>query len=411
MNSGLVEAFAGLESALCEVRKESVNVWQCHEDDVVDLTRRNHVAVTKLQFCGLDLVTEARQRSIPDRQAATSPQNWLAGLLHLPPGEAKRRVRVAEALTHRYRDTAAAFAEGTIDEDQADAICTLVDGLPACATHEQKRAAEAFLLDQSRVLNADGLRACRKRMHDVIDPDGSLERERDAKEKRAVHFRNHGDGTQTCSWRGTDEVIAKLKAAMDPLAAPRPEVDGEKDERTPAQRRADAMADIIDLVLRTDVLPKQRGNRAHLLVTISEESLRSGRGFGTTASGEDLTAAAIRRIACDAKITPIYVDGNGVPLAVGRTRRTVTPAQWAALVIRDKGCIFPGCDRPASWCEAHHRIPWEDGGPTDLDNTLLLCDHHHDVIHHDRWEVEFGPDGHPQVLPPAWIDASRTPQA
>ena len=197
---------------------------------------------------------------------------------------------------------------------------------------------------------------------------------------------------------------------MDPLAAPRPEVDGQKDERTPAQRRADGMADIVEKVLRTDVLPKQRGNRAHLLVTITEKNLRTGRGFGTTGSGEDLTAAAIKRIACDAKITPIYVDGNGVPLAVGRTRRTVTPAQWAALVIRDRGCIVPGCDRPPNWCEGHHRIPWEEGGPTDLDNTLLLCGYHHDVVHQGEWAVEFGEDGHPQVIPPDWIDASRTPR-
>jgi Domain of unknown function (DUF222) len=372
--------------------------------------RRQHVVVSRLQFFGLDWLTESRQRSVPDRAGATSPQNWLSALLTISPSEAKRRVRVAEALTNRYRATAAAFAEGIVDEDQAAAICSLVDGLPSCATHEQKQQAETFLLAQSRVLDADGLRACRKRMHDLIDPDGSLERERDAKDKRAMHIRNHGDGTQTCSWRATDEIIAKLKAATDPLAAPRPESNGDKDDRTPGQRRADAMADLLEPALRGDNLPRKRGNRAHLLVTIPEENLRTGHGFGVTATGEDLTAAAIRRIACDAKITPIRIDGNGVPLAVGRTRRTVTPAQWAALVIRDRGCIFPGCDRPASWCQAHHVIYWEDWGLTDLDNLVLLCDHHHDVVHHRDWAVEFGEDGHPQVIPPDWVDASRTPR-
>jgi hypothetical protein len=104
------------------------------------------------------------------------------------------------------------------------------------------------------------------------------------------------------------------------------------------------------------------------------------------------------------------VDGNGVPLAVGRTRRTVTPAQWAALIIRDKGCNFPGCDRPAGWCQAHHVIWWEDWGLTDLDNMVLLCDHHHDSVHHHGWDVTFAPDGLPQVIPPAWVDQSRTPR-
>jgi Domain of unknown function (DUF222)/HNH endonuclease len=410
MSSRLVDAFADFECALSGLRKESENVWQLPENDVVDLIRRHHVAVAQLQYLGLDWVIEARQRSVPDRHGATSPQNWLAALLALSPPEAKRRVRVAEALTNRYRATASAFAEGEIDEARAEAICTLVDGLPSCATHEQKQRAEAFLLAQSRVLDAEGLRGCRKRMHDVIDPDGTLEREREAKEKRAAHFRNHHDGTQTLNWRDSDERMAELKAAIDALAAAKPAENGEQDPRLPSQRRADAMADLVGIALRGDHLPRKRGNRVHLLVTISEDNLRTGRGFGVTTTGEDLTAAAIKRIACDAKITPIRIDGNGVPLAVGRTRRTVTPAQWLALVIRDKGCIFAGCDRPASWCQAHHKIPWEEGGPTALDNLLLLCDYHHDTVHHHGWDAEFGVDGHPQVLPPAWIDASRTPR-
>ena len=57
-----------------------------------------------------------------------------------------------------------------------------------------------------------------------------------------------------------------------------------------------------------------------------------------------------------------------------------------------------------------HRIPWEEGGPTDLDNLLLMCGYHHDVIHHGHWQVEFGPDGHPEVIPPPWIDPHRRPR-
>jgi hypothetical protein len=410
MSNGVVEAFAGFQSALTELRKSFDELYQVHEPDLVELIRAHHTALAQLQYLGLDLITEARQRSIPDRQAATSPNNWLAGLLSLSPGEAKRRVRLAEALTHRYRDTATAFAEGIVDGDQAEVIVTLLDGLPDCATHDQRRRAETFLLDQARVLDAAALRGLGKRIHDVIDPDGTLQRERDAKDKRAAQFRNHGDGTQTLNWRDTDEVMAKLKAGIDALAAPKPAQNGEADPRFPSQRRADAMADLVELALRGDELPRKRGNRPHLLVVISAENLRTARGLGATGTGENLTAAAVKRIACDAKITPIVVDGNGVPLAVGRTRRTVTPAQWLALVIRDTGCIFPGCDRPASWCQAHHLIPWEEGGPTDLDNLVLVCDHHHDAVHHHGWEIEFGPDGHPQVIPPPWIDPLRTPR-
>src|SRR5262245_6680983 len=134
MSSALVEAYAELKSAVARVRAESENVWQCHEDDVVDVIRDNHVVVAQLQFLELDMVTEARQRCVPERQAATSPANWLAGVLALSPGEAKKRVRLAEALTNRLRATAEAFAAGEIDEDKAEAIRALVDNLPAKAT-------------------------------------------------------------------------------------------------------------------------------------------------------------------------------------------------------------------------------------------------------------------------------------
>jgi hypothetical protein len=410
MSSSVVEAFGVFSAALAELRKSFDDLYQVHEPDLVELIREHHRVLAQVQFLGLDLLTEARQRAVPERQAATSAANWLSGLLRLSPGAAKEQVRVAESLAHRNREVADALAEGAVCLEQAAVVTRIADTLPDAATHEQKRRTEVFLLDHARVLDAAQLLGLRTRLHDVIDPDGTLERERDAQQLRGAGFRNHGDGTQTMTWRDSDERMAALKAALDPLSAPRPAEGGEQDPRLPSQRRADAMADLIALALRGDQLPRRRGNRAHLLVAISEENLRTGRGLGVTGSGEDLSAAAVKRIACDAMITPIRIDGNGVPLAVGRTRRTVTPAQWLALVSRDKGCVFPGCDRPPGWCQAHHRVPWEEGGPTDLTNTLLLCDHHHDSVHHHGWDVEFGEDGHPQVIPPAWIDASRTPR-
>jgi hypothetical protein len=80
-----------------------------------------------------------------------------------------------------------------------------------------------------------------------------------------------------------------------------------------------------------------------------------------------------------------------------------------ALIARDQGCAFPGCGRPPRWCQAHHIQFWADGGPTTLHNLVLLCGHDHHRIHHDGWQVDPGPDGHPQFHPPPWIDPTRTP--
>jgi hypothetical protein len=140
-----------------------------------------------------------------------------------------------------------------------------------------------------------------------------------------------------------------------------------------------------------------------------------GCGWTPTPPGElgwggPISAATVRRIACDAGITRIITDPAGVPLDVGREHRTVTAGQWAALVARDRGCAFPGCTRPPEWCHAHHRIHWADGGATDLDNLVLLCGHHHRVIHHSGWAITMADDRLPEFIPPPWIDPDQTPR-
>jgi hypothetical protein len=81
------------------------------------------------------------------------------------------------------------------------------------------------------------------------------------------------------------------------------------------------------------------------------------------------------------------------PLEVGRSTRVVQPAQRSALAVRDGGCVFPDCDRPLAWCDAHHLWHWVDGGPTDLANLALLCRAHHRAVHEGGWQLTRGPDG------------------
>jgi hypothetical protein len=148
------------------------------------------------------------------------------------------------------------------------------------------------------------------------------------------------------------------------------------------------------------------------LVTLSLDALRAGLGGrrGTAHRGV-ISAAAARRIACDAKLISAVLGGDGHPLDLGRTRRLFTPAQRRALALRDgDGCAFPGCDRPGSWCDAHHLRHWLDGGPTDLSNGVLLCGWYHQVIHRGEWAVVMAADGRPDFIPPAFIDPARRPR-
>ncbi len=108
----------------------------------------------------------------------------------------------------------------------------------------------------------------------------------------------------------------------------------------------------------------------------------------------------MRRLACDADLIPIALGTTGEVLDVGRLHRLVTPALWRALVCRDRHCAFPGCTRPPLMCHAHHIVHWLHGGTTKLHNLVLLCGHHHRLIHHTPWQVRIGTDGHPEFLPP-----------
>ncbi|WP_052077705.1 HNH endonuclease signature motif containing protein [Rhodococcoides fascians] len=123
-----------------------------------------------------------------------------------------------------------------------------------------------------------------------------------------------------------------------------------------------------------------------------------------------LSRETSRQLACDCLLTAIVMDENGSPINLARTARTVTAKQKRALTARDHGCAFPGCGKPAAWTEGHHIWHWTDGGPTDMNNLVLLCGFHHRLIHHSDWEVFIGTDNHPWFIPPATVDPYRQPR-
>ena len=112
-----------------------------------------------------------------------------------------------------------------------------------------------------------------------------------------------------------------------------------------------------------------------------------------------------------AMLPPALGGAASQPLEVGRTSRVVTAAQRVALAVRDGGCVFPDCDRPLAWCDAHHLWHWADGGPTDLDNLALLCRAHHRAVHEGGWRLARGPDGRLTATPPDRPPRRRHPTA
>lgn len=121
-----------------------------------------------------------------------------------------------------------------------------------------------------------------------------------------------------------------------------------------------------------------------------------------TGLGGPINADIARRIACDAQVIPVVLGSRGEPLDVGRASYTVPTAIRRAVIVRDRGCAFPGCSIPARWCEIHHVVHWADNGPTSVGNCVALCGRHHKLLHHSLWRIDMT-SGIPEFHPPPWL--------
>jgi hypothetical protein len=148
------------------------------------------------------------------------------------------------------------------------------------------------------------------------------------------------------------ERAAKVKTALNGVLGPR----RKSDDRTPSQRRADGLAELADRVLDQGELPVRGGQRPHITITATLETLRGDPGAPAALLdwGIPISGKALRRIAADAEITPILLSSKGDPLHVGRKYRTATPKMSKALAERDRRCVWPGCDRPPDWSQRHY---------------------------------------------------------
>jgi len=136
-----------------------------------------------------------------------------------------------------------------------------------------------------------------------------------------------------------------------------------------------------------------------------------GASAGELGFAGPIPAATVQRLACDASIARVVLGPDSAVVDVGRARRLPSGATRRALQVRDRGCAWPGCDRPASWTAAHHLHHWAHGGLTDLANLVLLCHRHHWLIHEGGWQLVREQDGALATIPPIpeYLQSARAP--
>ena len=328
------------------------------------------------------------------------------------------------AETHPWlRSVAAAVADGSVSTDAADAIRAGLGAPSEGVSAELLADAAARLGEEAAALDADRIFIRARDVRDDLDAAGIVDRERAAREARGFRLQRLRDGGVRIVWRLDPIEGSVIAEVYDRATSPRrggPRFVSEADH---AQHIADdprgteQLASDVFYGLFTagaEVAPGEllgRGAPA-IRVTITERDLIARTGHGRL-QGSQLAVSieTVERLACSQGTIPIVFDTHGQPLDVGREHRLFTPRQRIALAERDGGCLWPDCERPPSWCEAHHVDHWaRDHGRTDVADGILFCKHHHLLLHDHHWEVErYGlgrseywlipPPGHPDPTP------------
>ncbi len=376
-----------MRSVLDELRGEDLGVASEEElgDGLVELERASRV----LEAERSRRLVEVERRGVWAADGHLSVVSWLAARLRLGFGRASRQVKLSRAL-RGMPATSDAFGSGEVS---SEAVGMLVGAREAAP--EAFSEAEHMLVDAAMALPARELRVAIAYWRQAADACGAEERARRIYEGRHLHVSPTIEGTVRIDGSLDPEsgqtVLVALHAVQDAWAR-----DGSEDSRTAPQRRADGLTELCRAWLDRSDRPEVAGERPHVAVTVDLESL-TGQ-IGRRSELEDtgpVTPGTARRLACDAGVSRVLMKGASEPLDVGRRTPVVPSGMRRALVLRDAGCRFPGCGRPQAWCDAHHVRHWADGGPTALENLVLLCRPHHRAVH-EGFGVEM--NGHGPVF-------------
>ena len=400
----------------------------------------------------LGIAGEVGRRSEPGAADVTltaafgcdSPIELLERAAHVSNATARARLRTARAITTRPTLTGQdrpapldhARRELATDRLSLDAVTTIVDALRPLqrrCSADDLAAAEAELV-QAAVGEAGALpctiyelRIMAQTWALFLDPDGTLPDE-DSERLRTFRLGRERNSLFPVHGNVTADVAATLQRLLDAHLNPRvqdrtprfvdvePPGPGEPaadahvhDPRTADQKRHDAFAGILAAAAASTHSPTLGGAAPTLVVTVAADQLERADGvaFVDGPDGEvPVPAAFARHIGCHGTIHRVTLGANGRIKALAVTDRVFTHWQRRAIAARDGGCVAPGCRVRAAWCEIHHVVEYARGGPTQVDNGVMLCWHHHRKIETSGWEIRML-EGIPQVRPPTWVDPRR----
>jgi hypothetical protein len=255
----------------------------------------------------------------------------------------------------------------------------------------------AVFAEHAPRLEPDALRLLARRWADHADDELGRGEPKDRYERRSATFRRFAEWGEVVV-RGPHADIETLRTAVDRCSPP--DAHSRKGgPRSLAQRRFDGFIHLARRSLggktgRTD--PENTVN-----IVIDWKTLRGGYdpdGRSETINGRPVSLATVERLLCDSWLSRVILGADGEVLDLGRRARLFSAAQKRAILLRDRGCVV--CGAPPEWCDAHHLVPWEAGGATDIDNGVALCRGDHTRVHEGGWSLTRTAEGGWELVPP-----------
>lgn len=344
---------------------------------------------------------ELGNQGLAQRYGARTPELLVQHLAGTSVREAHTMVRVGTLIMSPSPLDAvgAAVADGHMSLDAADAIRAGLHVDPSVPAQSLISAAESLVRDAAS-LTVEKLAVRAREWGAELDEQHVLDRECAMRDARYLRITPQPDGMTRLSGLLDPESAAIVVAAYDGATSPRRggprfvdpgEIDRAerltRDQRTTEQIAVDSFVELIRV--GATAAPEVVGvQRPAVRVLVTERDLARRAGFarveGQTAP---ISITTVEREICDRGTVPIHFDNAGQVVNVGREQRRFTSRQRIGLAARDGGCRFPDCERPPSWSEAHHIVPWSQGGRTDIADGILLCRHHHLLLHDQGWHV------------------------
>ena len=337
---------------------------------------------------------------------STSPVHWIRHYCKTSSSVAGDRVNVGEQMQNLPKSVEA-VTNGTIGFGHLSVIARTAEVLTTSPTAQPFD--ETPLLEAAQSSSVGRLWYHCLHVRHRADADGVANEQRENAEMRYLQLNDGEDG-----WlfvKGAFDAIgaAAIRTAIEPLA----QHSGDDDGRCRERRQADAFVELATHAMDAGLLPQHASQRPHLQVTTTLETLQGliGAPAGEMALSLPISAKTVQRIACDSSITRVLLGADSAVIDAGRAKRVVSGGTRRLLDARDRHCRWPGCERPASWSSAHHVVHWAQGGKTDLSNMILLCQHHHWMVHEGGWRLSLAADDRVLTIPPdtEFVPSPRAP--